>query len=301
MVISLKKLNYLVTVAEAGNFSRAAELLRLSQPALSKSISEIEEAYGVRLFDRSRSGVQVTLAGAAIIGDAKGLLRNARSFDQNFRMLAGGERGNISFGIGPSIASLILSRLAVSVFDQRSNITLCSVIRPVEDLISKLTDETIELFVAAVGRAEIPPEIETQEVGVFEGGFFVRKGHPLTLGKKLKLQDIIQYPIACPQEATWFRNKFSGSNIFLCDNYRIMYEFVLRSDGICHCPHQFATYKVGANRLAMLQLDDWESGRIPIVAARLRGRALSPLASQLIDYCKSFLADKAPMLATSDL
>jgi len=63
-------------------------------------------------------------------------------------------------------------------------------------------------------------------------------------------------------------------------------------DGVFHGPAQFSTYHIPANRLKMLRLDDWESRKIPIVAAWNRNRTLSPLANHLIETSKICLAER---------
>lgn len=65
--LRLRHLELLVTLAEAGTMRAAAGRLHLSQPAISKMLNEAEEAFGGRLFERSRQGVQVTAAGSAAV------------------------------------------------------------------------------------------------------------------------------------------------------------------------------------------------------------------------------------------
>ena len=72
----LRDLRYFVAVAEELNFTRAAEQLHISQPALSKQIHGLETALRTRLFDRDRRRVTLTPAGAALLQIARPLLRD---------------------------------------------------------------------------------------------------------------------------------------------------------------------------------------------------------------------------------
>ena len=72
--MELRQLRYFVAVADTLNFSRAAESLYVSQSALSKQISELEQELGVTLFERDRRNVALTRAGRILLNEAKGIL-----------------------------------------------------------------------------------------------------------------------------------------------------------------------------------------------------------------------------------
>lgn len=290
MEISLVKLRHLVTVAKTQNLSRAAELLHISQPALSRTIAEIERAYGVSLFDRSRSGMRLTAAGAQVIADAETVLRNARTFDHNLKLLGEGSRGTVDLGLGPAIATLVLAQLASSILRPPSSITMRTVIRPLEALLPKLMDETIELLVSLDPMGKIPSEIEAQKIGVLDSAFCVRFGHPLANRGRLTIEDILNFPLACQEEPTPLLRYGHNLNVLVCDNYRVMYEFMLLNDAVCLCPRQIAALDIEASRLAMLDVVNWKSRQIPIFAGWHRGRTLSPIASQIVETSRTYFA-----------
>jgi DNA-binding transcriptional LysR family regulator len=72
--LEFKHLKYIVAIAEEGTFTAAAARLPLAQSALSRQISEMEDALGVQLFDRSRGGSTLTDAGEALLRFARELL-----------------------------------------------------------------------------------------------------------------------------------------------------------------------------------------------------------------------------------
>src|ERR1700739_5014797 len=75
--MELRHLRYFVTVAEELNVSRASARLRVSQPAVSRQLRDLEEELGVQLFDRSNSRLKLTAAGGAFLAHARDLLRRS--------------------------------------------------------------------------------------------------------------------------------------------------------------------------------------------------------------------------------
>ena len=96
--MELKQLRYFLQVAEHLNFSRAAEQLYISQPALSYQIAELERELGVELFVRDRRKVYLTPAGKALLEPARELLGRAEGLPQLARQGSGGPGGHLRIG-----------------------------------------------------------------------------------------------------------------------------------------------------------------------------------------------------------
>src|SRR6516162_8397322 len=109
------KLRHIVAVARIGSFSRAAEEMHLTQPALSRSIAGFEAYHGVRLFDRVRSGVTLTASGKLVVEQARAILSATGDLERNLRHYSKGEAGRIEVGLGPLLASLLLPALSQSM------------------------------------------------------------------------------------------------------------------------------------------------------------------------------------------
>lgn len=96
--MELKQLHYFLKVAEFLNFSRAAEALYISQPALSYQIAELERELGTELFTRDRRKVYLTPAGMALVEPAKSILEQAGSLPELVRQDSGHEAGLLRIG-----------------------------------------------------------------------------------------------------------------------------------------------------------------------------------------------------------
>src|SRR5262245_44478781 len=100
---SLRQLQYALAVAQAKGFRPAADQCHVSQPALSAQIAALEDALGVRLFERDRRRVMVTPAGAEVLARAQVLLREADGLRDAAARLRDPRSGTLRLGVIPTI------------------------------------------------------------------------------------------------------------------------------------------------------------------------------------------------------
>ena len=100
--MELRHLRYFQAVAEELSFSRAAKRLRVAQPALSRSVQQLEHSVGSKLLDRSRHFVRLTPAGSVLLQETAGLLQHIDESMRRVHRTSRGEEGEIRLGyIGP--------------------------------------------------------------------------------------------------------------------------------------------------------------------------------------------------------
>jgi LysR family transcriptional regulator, nitrogen assimilation regulatory protein len=109
--MQLRQLSYFVGVAESGSFSRAAAVLSVAQPALSRQVAELERELGVALLVRNGRGVVLTDPGVKFLGRAKLILEDAERATQEARASKGRPMGVVALGIAPSIGSVLTAPL----------------------------------------------------------------------------------------------------------------------------------------------------------------------------------------------
>jgi len=105
--MDLRRLRYFVAVAEAGNISKAAQKIFLTQPALSRQIKALEDEIGLLLIERQAHSIRLTPAGEALLPEARDLLRHAQAALERVRSCGQGVR--LRIGYAPSLASGLLS------------------------------------------------------------------------------------------------------------------------------------------------------------------------------------------------
>ncbi len=102
--MDLRQLSSFIAVAEEGQLSKAAVRLCLSQPPLSRHIQALEEELGVRLFDRTAAGMELTQAGMTLLGDARNIESLIHQATKRVRRAGMGQSGQLSVGVyGSSI------------------------------------------------------------------------------------------------------------------------------------------------------------------------------------------------------
>ncbi len=109
---TLRQLQYVVAVADALSFRRAAERCRVSQPSLSAQLAQLEDALGVRLFERDRRRVLVTGAGQEVVARARRLLVEADELREAGRRAGDPLAGRVRIGVIPTISPYLLPRVA---------------------------------------------------------------------------------------------------------------------------------------------------------------------------------------------
>jgi LysR family nitrogen assimilation transcriptional regulator len=102
----LVQLQYFVRVAELGSFTKAASVLRIAQPALSRRVRTLEVALKANLFRRNGRGVQLTEAGQRLLDHAHHLLQDAEAAMQSVHG-EGVYRGSVSIGLPPSVGKVL--------------------------------------------------------------------------------------------------------------------------------------------------------------------------------------------------
>lgn len=108
-------MEYLVALADCGQFSEAAQRCAVSQPALSKQVREVEEALGVRLFERARPRAILTAAGAVVVDRARDILARSRELADAAQGFTGTRPPLVRLGVIPTVAPYGLPGLLVTL------------------------------------------------------------------------------------------------------------------------------------------------------------------------------------------
>ncbi|HEV7705169.1 MAG TPA: LysR substrate-binding domain-containing protein [Gemmatimonadaceae bacterium] len=145
MALNLHHLRIFARVAELGGFSRAAEALRLSQPAVSKSVRELERQLQTTLFDRAAGALRLTDAGAALLPRARELFAVERLAEEELRRLHGLEDGVLRIGASTTIATYLLPSYLARFRDAHPGVALRLTTANTRDVALALVERRVEV------------------------------------------------------------------------------------------------------------------------------------------------------------
>lgn len=112
--MNTKQLQYVLTLAHEGSFSKAADSLNITQPSLSQYIKKIEKQIGLSLFDRTNGDVKLTDAGRVYIEAGKRILSIEHQMENSFTDLQSNKTGSLIIGAAPYRAASMLPIIAKS-------------------------------------------------------------------------------------------------------------------------------------------------------------------------------------------
>lgn len=142
--VTLRQLQYAVAVAELLSFRRAAEACLVSQPSLSAQLAELEQALGVRLFERDRRRVLITPAGQDLLVRARRVLLEAEDLLEAARAAADPLSGTLRLGVIPTISPYLLPEATPLLRKRHPRLTLRWIEEKTAELVGRVSQGALE-------------------------------------------------------------------------------------------------------------------------------------------------------------
>lgn len=196
MTFELRQLRHLLAVEQQGSFGRAAAALRMTQPALSRSIQSLEHQLGSVLFERSKSGTTLTDVGRLLVHRAREIVNAADELDRELIQPRVPGAGQVTVGAGPFPGETIVP-VAISQFIASHPLIRVKVlVRDWDELLRRLKNREIDFFVGETSTLVDEPELEVEPLGVQPTYFVARRGHPLARRAIVKTEQVFNHPLA---------------------------------------------------------------------------------------------------------
>jgi DNA-binding transcriptional LysR family regulator len=208
--IKLHDLHVLMTVAQAGSMGKAARELNTSQSAISRSIAELEDAFGVRMFDRSRQGIAPTQYGRALLACGTTVFDELRQGVKGIEFLADPTVGEIRVGGNEHIIAGLIAAVFDRLRQQYSGISIDVASVVMSNQQRDLRERKVDLVVGRIAQsvdADINAEVLFHDHIVVVAGLRSRWSRR----RRVDLSELVDEPWVLPQP----ESPFSGPVIDL--------------------------------------------------------------------------------------
>ena len=199
--IRLRHLHTFVAVAQQGTLGRAAETLNLSQPALSKTLNELEQLTGTRLFERGRLGAQLTLMGEQFLTHAVKVLDALNTAGQSLTRKDEHTPDVVRIGALPTAALGILPAVIGQFHKQQRNITLQVATMNNPMLLAGLKSGELDLGIGRMSDPELMSGLNYELLFLESLKLVVRPNHPL-LNDTVTLSRVMEWPVVVSPKGT---------------------------------------------------------------------------------------------------
>lgn len=216
-----RKLRYFRVVAEKRSFHQAADMLRVSQPALTRAIKELEIELGVRLFARHSRGVDLTREGTVLLSHATKLIRDLDVARNAVVALGVQPRGLVSIGVPPALSVLLLANVAETVSANWPEIVLNFHERLMPDLLGMM--EADQLDIAVVGNPRRSPAVNL--IPLVDEDVILAAHKRFDTPERLSLGDLRNYPLVMSGSGidtfSWFEEAVHDRSILQSTRFRV--------------------------------------------------------------------------------
>lgn len=213
--MDIARLNEFVTLAQYLNFSKAASRLYISQSALSKHISEIEELLGTPLFIRDTHSVRLTSMGKTFLTEAKEIVSRYQHVVNKIQQVSAAMEGRINFGFLSSTLYSALPDFVTSFNSKYPHSSLSVICDTVDNLTAMVLDGSLDCAVVAFINSSLSPILNDETVMWDHLIAAIHPDHPLAKRKSLQIRELSGVPITGFSEET---------NPFAVDYYKRLFK-----------------------------------------------------------------------------
>lgn len=298
MTIELQQMRQIIALAEHGSFVRAAATLHISQPALSRSIRNVELRFGKDLFLRSGTGVKPTDLGRLYIERARDLLRMADELEGDAIGQGALQRGQVAVGGGPYPAESFLGPAAARLIEHHPQVGVRVSAHNWDDLLRQLRSRELDFFVAETSTLTREPDLEIEPLPSGHSvHFFARAGHPLAAQRNVGAAEALAWPFATPSrvpprvlEPMLLAHRVAAGKLPVprpfpaieCNGLAAVKRIVATSDVVSASILSCIATELESGKFVLLGTEPWMHLHYGIVS--LRGRPWTQIAARLRGY-----------------
>lgn len=192
--MQLRQFRYLIALAEHGNFTRAAEALHVSQPALSQQIAQIEDRLGTALFDRSGRSITVTDAGQAYLAHVRRALHELDAGKRAINDVRDLSRGLVRLAMTPTFTAYLAGPLLAQFHARFPGVQVMLREMSMDTIAAAVAADEVDLGIAF--RPEHAPEVSCNPLFMEKLSVVVACSHPRAAGGALGVAEAAAMQLA---------------------------------------------------------------------------------------------------------
>jgi len=290
--MKLQDLHVLMTVVQAGSMGKAARRLNSTQPAVSRSIAELEYALGVRLLDRHHQGIAPTAYGRTLLNSGAAVFDELRQAVKNIEHIADPTRGEVRIGSSPALAASLVTTVVDRLSQRYPRIVFHILPTQWEGLHRALNERQVDLLIAPRFGPFADDQLAFETI--YDDSYVVVAGarSPWAGRRRIELAQLANEPWALPPPDTVLGS--IASDAFRRHGLRLADATVFSAPGevrmslvatgwfLSICPTSVLRFPARRADIKILPVQP-QIANVPTGIVTLKSRMLGPVAQLFVD------------------
>jgi len=200
--LKLKHFHLITALQQYHNVTLAAQSLNVTQPAVSRSLAELESGLGVRLFDRNATGLEPTAFGSCLINHAATVLGVLERAGQELESISHGHKNRLGLGGMAGTTLSLLPNLIAMTRQRMPDLNISAQEGTMEMLVAYLRSGRINVAVGTIPDGAVPPDIDQIRIYDDELVVVAAPAHPLCSALALTWENLLAYTWVVPSRST---------------------------------------------------------------------------------------------------
>jgi DNA-binding transcriptional LysR family regulator len=290
--MNLNHLHVFVSVARHGSMTRAARELRVSQPAVSKQLSDLEQDLSVELVDRLPRGVRLTAAGRLLLSHAQRILQAERSAEEELDELQSLRRGKLAVGASTTIGSYLVPSLFGDLHRAHPGVQLDLEIANTTTIQHAVLEHRLDL--GLIEGSVTSDHLDVETVASDEMVVIAAPSHPALAHAPLPAAALRNLPVLMREQGSGTREVVEAAlgalgielrPIMSLGSTEALKSAVLHGLGIAIVSQLTVAHELRSGRLAALAFSDLQIRR-DLYLVTLQGKRPSPAASEFCELLR---------------
>lgn len=260
-MIDVSDIRMIKMITELGSINRAAEVLHMSQPTLSKKLSRLEDKIGLALFIRNSSGMVATLAAKRLLIEGQDIESRLINVERQLALMANKIGGKIRIGVGPIVEQLIVPDVLLAFAQKQHHFRIVITTESPSELIQQLSRSQIDIAIGPFNPLQLDEEFTAVLTKSEPLIAIVRAAHPLAEQTTVSHEHLKRYRFISPtmpkkmcSEMFELQRSAEIKPHIVCDNYTMAKTIIAKSDYITIGPESLFSREIQEGHLAKIEL-----------------------------------------------